>query len=166
MACDLRYAGAAPALRISQPELLVGIALGGGGSQRMVRMLGTARALEHMLEAVPLTAPEALALGLVHRVIPEQRLLAEAQAPRLARRAPISVKALKRAYLDELDRLGDTPPRRSKAVDRGDASRHGRTTHPMNLRVQAHPSIVSTHLARNAFAWKPSSTRWSMVRVT
>jgi enoyl-CoA hydratase/carnithine racemase len=146
MACDLRYAGDAPALRISQSELLVGIAPGGGGSQRMVRMLGTARALEHMLEAVPLTAPEALALGLVHRVVPEQRLLAEAQATaaRLARRAPVSVKALKRAvyfgmdrslpraldfelagctasgftpaarraqqpYLDDLDRLGDTP---------------------------------------------------------
>jgi enoyl-CoA hydratase/carnithine racemase len=146
MACDLRYAADAPALRLSQSELLVGIAPGGGGSQRMVRMLGTARALEHMLEAVPLTAAEALALGLVHRVVPAQRLLVEAQATaaRLARRAPVSVKALKRAvyfgmdrslpraldfelagctasgftpaarraqqpYIDDLDRLGDTP---------------------------------------------------------
>ena len=145
-ACDLRYAADTADLRISQSEMLVGISPGGGGSQRMVRMLGTARALEHMLEAVPLTAQEALALGLVHRVVPEQRLLAEAQATaaRLARRAPVSVKALKRSvyfgmdrplrraldfelagctaagftpgarraqepYLDDLDRLGDTP---------------------------------------------------------
>jgi enoyl-CoA hydratase len=146
LACDLRYAADAAHLRISQSELLVGISPGGGGSQRIVRMLGTARALEHMLEAVPLTAPEALALGLVHRVVPEQRLLGEAQATaaRLARRSPVSVASLKRSvyfgmdrplrraldfelagctaagftpgarraqqpYLDDLERLGDTP---------------------------------------------------------
>jgi enoyl-CoA hydratase/carnithine racemase len=146
LACDLRYAADAADLRISQSELLVGISPGGGGSQRMVRMLGTARAIEHMLEAVPLTASEAFALGLVHRVVPAQRLLGEAQATaaRLARRSPVSVAALKRSvyfgmdrplrraldfelagctsagftpaarraqqpYLDDLDRLGDTP---------------------------------------------------------
>jgi enoyl-CoA hydratase len=146
MACDLRYAADTPELRISQSELLVGIAPGGGGSQRIVRALGTARTIEHMLEAVPLTAAQALALGLVHRVIPRQQLVAEAQATaaRLARRNPVSVAALKRAvyfgmdrplrraldfelggctasgftpaarraqqpYLDDLERLGDTP---------------------------------------------------------
>ena len=146
MACDLRYAADTAPMRISQSELLVGISPGGGGSQRMVRMLGTARALEHMLEAVPLTAAEAHALGLIHRVIPAPQLLAEAEATaaRMARRNPISVKALKQAvyfgmdrplrraldyelagctasgftpaarraaqpYIDDLDRLGDTP---------------------------------------------------------
>jgi enoyl-CoA hydratase/carnithine racemase len=69
-------------------------------------MLGTARAIEHMLEAVPLTAAEALALGLVHRIVPAQRLLAEAQATaaRLARRQPLSVKTLKRAVYFGMDR--------------------------------------------------------------
>jgi len=146
MACDLRYAADTADLRISQSELLVGIAPGGGGSQRIVRALGTARTIEHMLEAVPLTAAQSLALGLVHRVIPKQQLVAEAQttAARLARRNPVSVAALKRAvyfgmdrplrraldfelggctasgftpaarraqqpYLDDLERLGDTP---------------------------------------------------------
>lgn len=146
LACDLRYAADTAPLRISQSELLVGISPGGGGSQRIVRILGTARALEHMLEAVPLTAAEALALGLIHRVVSAERLLAEAQATaaRLARRAPVSVAALKQAvyfgmdrslpraldfelagctaagftpaarralqpYLDDVDRLGDTP---------------------------------------------------------
>jgi enoyl-CoA hydratase len=106
LACDIRYTTDAAPLRISQSEMLVGIAPGGGGSQRIVRMLGTARAIEHMLEAVPLTAAEALALGLVHRIIPEQRLLAEAQATaaRLARRQPLSVKALKRAVYFGMDR--------------------------------------------------------------
>lgn len=146
LACDLRYAADTASLRISQSEMLVGIAPGGGGSQRIVRLLGTGRAIEHMLEAVPLTAPEALALGLIHRVVPAQRLLGEARATaaRMARRAPVSVAALKQAvyfgmdrplpraldyelagctaagftrgahralqpYLDDLDRLGDTP---------------------------------------------------------
>jgi enoyl-CoA hydratase len=106
LACDLRYAADAAPLRISQSEMLVGISPGGGGSQRMVRMLGTARALEHMLEAVPLTAPEALALGLVHRVVPEQRLLAEAQATaaRMARRSPVAVASLKRSVYFGMDR--------------------------------------------------------------
>ncbi len=106
LACDLRYATDAPTLRISQSELLVGISPGGGGSQRIVRMLGTARAIEHMLEAVPLTAEQALALGLVHRLLPQSRVLAEAQATaaRLARRQPLSVKALKLAVYFGMDR--------------------------------------------------------------
>jgi enoyl-CoA hydratase/carnithine racemase len=106
LACDLRYAADAAHLRMSQSEMLVGIIPGGGGSQRLLRMLGTARALELILEGVPLTAPEALALGLVHRVVSEQRLLAEAQATgaRLARRSPVAVAALKRCLYFGTDR--------------------------------------------------------------
>ena len=106
LACDLRYATDRPTVRISQSELLVGIAPGGGGSQRIVRMLGSARAIEHMLEAVPLTASEALALGLIHRIVSDDRLMAEAQATaaRMARRQPVSVRALKRAVYFGIDR--------------------------------------------------------------
>jgi enoyl-CoA hydratase/carnithine racemase len=77
LACDVRYAADAEHLRMSQIEMLVGTTPGGGGSQRLLRMLGTARALEHILECVPLTAQEALAAGLVHRLVPAERLLAE-----------------------------------------------------------------------------------------
>ena len=98
LACDLRYAADAPALRMGQLEMLVGVIPGGGGTHRLLRMLGTARALEHALEGAPLTAAEALALGLVHRVVPEQQLLVQAQATaaRLARRSPMAIAALKR----------------------------------------------------------------------
>jgi enoyl-CoA hydratase len=98
LACDLRYAADAAHLRMGNLEMLVGVIPGGGGTHRMLRILGTARALEHILEAAPLTAAEALALGLVHRVVPERQLLAEAQAKgaRLARRSPVAVAALKR----------------------------------------------------------------------
>ena len=113
LACDLRYAADAAPLRMGQMEMLVGVIPGGGGSQRLLRMLGTARALEHVLEGVPLTAAEALELGLVHRVVPEQQLLAEAQATaaRLARRSPIAVAALKRCLYFGTDR------RFSRALD-------------------------------------------------
>jgi enoyl-CoA hydratase/carnithine racemase len=98
LACDLRYAADAARLRMGNLEMLVGVIPGGGGTHRMLRILGTARALEHILEAAPLTAAEALALGLVHRVVPERQLLAEAQAKgaRLARRSPVAVAAVKR----------------------------------------------------------------------
>ena len=80
-ACDLRYAADAAHLRMAQMELLVALIPGGGGSQRLLRMLGPARALEHVLEGVPLTAQEAFERGLVHRVVPESRLLVEARPP-------------------------------------------------------------------------------------
>jgi enoyl-CoA hydratase len=113
LACDLRYAADAPHLRMAQMEILVALIPGGGGSQRLLRMLGTARVLEHVLEGVPLTAQEALAQGLVHRVVPEERLLAEAQttAARLARRSPTAVAALKRCVYFGMDR------RFSRALD-------------------------------------------------
>ena len=56
LACDLRYAADAAHLRMGQMEMLVALIPGGGGSQRLLRMLGPARALEHVLEGVPLTA--------------------------------------------------------------------------------------------------------------
>lgn len=98
LACDLRYAADAAGLRMGQLEMLVGVIPGGGGTHRLLRMLGSARALEHILEGAPLTAGEALALGLVHKVVPEQQLLVQAQATaaRLARRSPIAIAALKR----------------------------------------------------------------------
>jgi enoyl-CoA hydratase/carnithine racemase len=98
LACDLRYAADSTDVRLGQMELLVALIPGGGGSQRLLRMLGPARAVELVLEGTPLTAREALEHGLVHRVVPEGDLLAAAQATaaRLARRSPTAVAALKR----------------------------------------------------------------------
>ena len=98
LACDLRYAADSAALRMGQLEMLVGVIPGGGGTHRLLRMLGTARAIEHILEGAPLTAAESLALGIVHRVVPDQQLLVQAQATaaRLARRSPIAIAAVKR----------------------------------------------------------------------
>lgn len=98
LACDLRYAADSVHVRMGNQEMLVGVIPGGGGTHRMLRMLGTARVLEHVLEAASLTAAEALALGLLHRVFPERQLLAEAQAKAalFARRSPVAIAAVKR----------------------------------------------------------------------
>jgi enoyl-CoA hydratase/carnithine racemase len=109
LACDLRYAADADHIRLGQMEILAGLIPGGGGTQRLPRMVGSARALEHMLEGRPLTATEALELGLVHRLTSEEQLLAETQATaaRLARRSPVAIAALKRAvYFGTSRRLG------------------------------------------------------------
>jgi enoyl-CoA hydratase/carnithine racemase len=113
LACDLRYAADAEHVRMGQMELLVALIPGGGGSQRLLRMLGPARALEYVLEGAPLTAQGALELGLVHRVVPEQELVtvAQATAARLARRSPTAVAALKRCLYFGADR------RLSRALD-------------------------------------------------
>jgi enoyl-CoA hydratase/carnithine racemase len=101
LACDLRYM-AEGAQRLGLPEMTLGFCPGAGGTQRLARALGPSRALEMVLEAQALSPTEAYELGLVHRVVPDADLAAVARtaAERLARRAPLSVAAAKRAVLD------------------------------------------------------------------
>jgi enoyl-CoA hydratase len=97
--CDMRIAADSDKVHIGLIEILAGLIPGGGGSQRLPAMLGVAAALEHMLEGRPLSAQEALDVGVVNRVVPADRLLddAEATAERLSRRTRYAVSALKRA---------------------------------------------------------------------
>ncbi|MDF2895904.1 MAG: enoyl-CoA hydratase/isomerase family protein [Rhodococcus erythropolis] len=97
LACDLRFVSDAPHIRLGQIESLVGLIPGGGGTQRLPKMIGTAHALEHMLEGAPLTAERAHRLGLANAVVPDADLVAHAQqtATRLARRSPVAVQAIK-----------------------------------------------------------------------
>jgi enoyl-CoA hydratase len=98
LACDLRFVSDAPHIRLGQIESLAGLIPGGGATQRLPRMIGTAKALEHMLEGAPLTAAQALELGLVNAVVADHDLVEYAQqtAARLARRSPVAVRAIKR----------------------------------------------------------------------
>jgi len=68
------------------------------GTQRIPRIIGTAKALEHMLEGAPLTAEQELELGLINAIVPDAELVTHAQqtAARLARRSPVAVQAIKR----------------------------------------------------------------------
>lgn len=101
LACDIRVMAKGDHV-IGLPEITLGIIPGGGGTQRLARILGPAKALEMMLEGRVLSPGEALAAGLVHRVAEPERLLqgATATAERLARRSPKAVAALKRAVYE------------------------------------------------------------------
>jgi enoyl-CoA hydratase len=100
LGCDFRLL-ADGHYRVGLPETSVGIIPGAGGTQRFARLLGTARALDLILHAKLLTPDEALELGLVHRLLPEDRFDDEvdAFARDLAARAPLALVAAKRAIL-------------------------------------------------------------------
>jgi enoyl-CoA hydratase/carnithine racemase len=95
MACDLRIA--ASSARFGQPEIKLGIIPGFGGTQRLARLVGPAKALELNLLGDPIRAPEAATLGLANRVVPDEELLgsALALAETLAAQAPLAVAAIK-----------------------------------------------------------------------
>jgi enoyl-CoA hydratase len=76
LACDFRIAG--DRARIGLPEVKVGLIPGGGGTQRLPRVVGLGRALEMILSGRLYPAKEALALNLVHSVVPAAQLLKEA----------------------------------------------------------------------------------------
>lgn len=103
LACSLRIASEGAVL--GQPEIKLGIITGFGGSQRLVRLLGQSRAAELCLLGEPIDAERALAWGLVHRVVPRDKLLGEAMqvAEKLARYSPVALKRM----IDVLDRAGE-----------------------------------------------------------
>ena len=78
LACDLRIAG--DTARLGQPEILLGILPGAGGTQRLPRLIGPARSKELIWSGRQVKAPEALAIGLVDRVVPAAELEAAALA--------------------------------------------------------------------------------------
>jgi len=102
LACDLRLASDSPVVRFGQVEILGGIIPGGGGTQHLPRVVGTAKALELVLDGRSLTSAEALEIGLVVRVHAPEDLIGEASrlAGRLASRSPESVAAAKRAVYE------------------------------------------------------------------
>jgi enoyl-CoA hydratase/carnithine racemase len=78
MGADFRFL--AEDARVGQPEILLGIIPGAGGTQRLPRIVGYQRAKEMVLTGRQLAADEALALGLADRVYPTEELLAAALA--------------------------------------------------------------------------------------
>jgi enoyl-CoA hydratase len=77
MACDLRVAS--EEARIGLPEVKVGIIPGGGGTQRLPRLVGMGRAMEMILSGKLCKGREALEAGLVHSVVAPDQLLKEAE---------------------------------------------------------------------------------------
>jgi enoyl-CoA hydratase len=96
LSCDMIVAS--DSAKFGQPEINIGVIPGAGGTQRLVRAVGKALAMEMILNNRTLTAQEALQHGLVNRVVPVSDYLNEALklAEEIASRAPLAVRAAKR----------------------------------------------------------------------
>jgi enoyl-CoA hydratase len=103
LACDFRVC--ADSAKLGQPEILLGIIPGGGGTQRLARLVGPARAKDIIFSGRQVRADEALAIGLVDRVVPAESLFDAAigWAAELARGAVLAQGMAKRAIDDGLD---------------------------------------------------------------
>lgn len=103
LACDLRIAS--DRARLGQPEVLLGVIPGGGGTQRLARLVGPARAKDLILSGRQVGAEEALRIGLVDRIAPAEEVQAEALAwaAELARGAVAAHGLAKRAIDRGLD---------------------------------------------------------------
>jgi len=108
MACDLVVA--AESARFGQPEINLGIIPGAGGTQRLVRVVGKARAMELVLTGRMMTADEAFAIGLITKVVPNELYLVEALrlAHLIAAKPPLAVQVAKDAVLKAYDTTLET----------------------------------------------------------
>jgi enoyl-CoA hydratase len=97
LACDIRIAG--ENARFSQPEINLGVMPGGGGSQRLTRLIGEGRAMEMILTGDMIDAETALRSGLVNHVHPLAELEAKTMemAEKIAEKAPIALQLCKEA---------------------------------------------------------------------
>ena len=103
LACDIRIA-AADCTAIGLPETRVGIFPGGGGTQRLPRVIGEARALEMILRGRVVAAADALAIGLVHEVADDCVARALEIAAEFEARPPEGLANAKRLIRSALDR--------------------------------------------------------------
>jgi len=97
MACDIRIAS--ETARFSQPEINLGIMCGGGGTQRLTRLVGEGRAMEIVLTGDMIDAATAHRFGLVNHIYPTDQLEAETMklAEKIAEKAPIALQLSKEA---------------------------------------------------------------------
>ena len=95
LSADLRFAAEDAVL--GQPEVLLGIIPGAGGTQRLTRLVGTAKAKDIIFTGRFVKAEEALRIGLVDRVVPADKVLEEsvAYAAQFSRAAALAIRAAK-----------------------------------------------------------------------
>ena len=92
MACTIRVAS--EHAKFGQPEVTLGLIPGGGGTQRLPRLIGKGRALQIILSGEMISAQEAFRIGLVNEVVPAAELITRAEAilKRIFSNAPVAVK--------------------------------------------------------------------------
>ncbi|MFM8440334.1 MAG: enoyl-CoA hydratase/isomerase family protein [Acidobacteriota bacterium] len=97
LACDLRVCS--ENAKFSQPEINLGLIPGGGGTQRLTRLIGEGRAMELMLTGEMIDAPTAFSFGLVNHVFTQEELQEKTMqlAEKIASKAPIALQFAKEA---------------------------------------------------------------------
>jgi enoyl-CoA hydratase/carnithine racemase len=92
MACTIRIA--AETAKFGQPEVTLGLVPGGGGTQRLPRLVGKGRALQLMLSGEMISAQEAYRIGLVNEIVASTELITRAETVlnKIAANAPIAIK--------------------------------------------------------------------------
>jgi enoyl-CoA hydratase len=102
LACDIRIA--AEDAQLGLTEINLAIIPGGGGTQRLPRLVGRGKALEMILTGMRVPAAEALRIGLVERVVPVTELMPSARtlAHQIADKAPIALRYAKEAVVGGL----------------------------------------------------------------
>jgi len=103
LACDIRVASSRA--KFGQPEINLGLIPGGGGTQRLCRLLGYGKAMEMTLTGEMVGAEDALRLGLVNKVVEPENLEDEVMkmAEVISRKSPYTVKVAKRVVRAALD---------------------------------------------------------------
>ena len=107
MTCDMIIAS--ETARFGQPEIKIGVMPGAGGTQRLTKAIGKARAMEMVLTGRFVSAEEALAMGMINKVVPVEMYLREAVslAREIAQMSPIAIQLAKesvnRAFEMHLD---------------------------------------------------------------
>ncbi len=103
MLADIIVAG--QSAKFSQPEICIGIMPGIGGTQRLVRAVGKAKAMRMALTGQPITAEEAWISGLVSDVVPDDQVLAHAlqMARSIAAMSPLAAEQIKEVILAGMD---------------------------------------------------------------
>lgn len=92
MSCHFRYVS--ETAKLGLPELQLGLIPGFGGTQRLPRYIGVAKAAEMMFTSEPISGTDAVKWGLANRAVPEESLLEEAlkTAKKIAKKSPIALK--------------------------------------------------------------------------
>lgn len=97
LACDIRIAS--DKARFGQPEVNLGLIPGGGGTQRLARLVGMGQAFKLIYSGEMISASEALRIGLVEEVVPADQLMARCRslAESIAEKSPIALRLIKEA---------------------------------------------------------------------
>lgn len=103
LVCDFRIAG--DNAKFGFPEVTLGIFPAAGGSQRLPRLIGMAKAKELMFTGDTIDADTALSIGLVNKVVPKENLIESAKelARKLSQKAPVALRMLKQSIHAGLD---------------------------------------------------------------